>query len=405
MTTWSRIRELTPDQRNTFFACFLGWTLDAFDYFVLVFVIKDIAREFHTDKTHVALALTLTLAMRPVGALLFGRLADRHGRRMVLMIDVVLYSVLELASGFAPTLTIFLILRALFGIAMGGEWGLGASLVMESIPAELRGLASGILQEGYVVGYLLGAIVYPFIAPTIGWRYLFFLGAVPALLSLFIRAKVKESPVWLETRAREPALDPRTALQRHGKIFLYMVVLMACFNFMSHGTQDLYPTFLQVQMKFSDALVSHIVIIYNVGALIGGIFFGCISQWIGRRQAIVAAALLALPVIPLWAFSHTAASLAVGGFLMQFMVQGAWGSIPAHLNELSPNALRATLPGFAYQLGNLVAASNVTIQTALAEHYFHNFSQALITPLIPGIVIVSLVTYFGPEGRDIRFGE
>ena len=345
MSLLTQMRVLTPDQRSAFLASFLGWTLDAFDFFVLVFVLKDVAKTFHTDKTHVAFAIMLTLALRPVGALLFGLAADRYGRRTPLMIDVVLFSVFELLSGFAPTLTWFLVLRALFGIAMGGEWGLGASLAMETIPAKTRGALSGLLQEGYVVGYLLAAVVYRFVAPSLGWRWMFFVGVLPALLSLFIRAKVKESPAWKQQQvqqggAKQERLSFGETVRRHGRLFLYLVVLMTGFNFLSHGTQDLYPTFLQVQHRLPPATVSTIAILYNIGALCGGIFFGSLSQRLGRRKAIVLACLCALPVIPLWAFSHNLALLTLGAFLMQFCVQGAWGVIPAHLTELSPTALR-----------------------------------------------------------------
>ncbi|MCA1595668.1 MAG: MFS transporter [Chloroflexi bacterium] len=330
MSAWTNLRGLNSDQRNAFAAAFLGWTLDAFDYFILVFVIKDVARDFHTVREKVALALTLTLAMRPVGALLFGMVADRFGRRVPLMVDVILYSAIELLSGFAPTLKCFLALRAVFGVAMGGEWGLGAALAMETVPAEMRGLLSGLLQEGYVVGYLLAAIVYNFVFPALGWRWMFFLGALPALLALFIRARVKESPVYVRASERRSAGDLGAAIRQNARLFVYLVVLMTAFNFMSHGSQDVYPTFLQVQRHFAPSRVAAIAIIYNIGALAGGIFFGGLSQRVGRRRAIVVAALLALPVIPLWVYAPSAALLALGGFLLQFMVQGAWGVVPAH---------------------------------------------------------------------------
>ena len=357
---------LNADQKNAFAASFLGWTLDSFDYFLLIFVISDVASEFHVDNTAVAYATTLTLAMRPVGALIFGWAADRYGRRLPLMLDILFYSLIELVTGFSPNLTTFLVLRALFGIGMGGEWGVGASLAMESAPEEARGLLSGILQEGYVVGYLLAAVAYAFVFPVLGWRWMFFIGVLPALLSLFIRLRVRESPVWQKTRREK--LDWPALIKGNWTRFLYLVLLMTAFNFMSHGTQDIYPTFLKKQHHFNPHTVSAIAIIYNIGALCGGIFFGALSQTYGRRKAIVTAALLALPLVPLWAFSHTAGMLALGAFLMQFMVQGAWGAIPAHLTELSPNALRGVFPGLAYQLGNLCASINGPLQTTIAEH-------------------------------------
>ncbi len=403
MAVLAQLRALTADQRNAFLAAYLGWTLDAFDYFLLVFVLKDVEKEFHTSAQQGVTLLFVTLACRPIGALLFGAAADRYGRRLPLMVDVVLYSVLELASGFAPTLTTLLVLRALFGVAMGGEWGLGASLALESAPAGVRGLLSGILQQGYPVGYLLGAVAYPLIVPHLGWRPMFFLGAVPALLSLFIRAKVKESPVWEQGRHQRVSVDLRSAFQQHGGLFVYLVLLMTAFNFMSHGTQDLYPKFLQVQRHFSPQTVSTITIIFNLGALAGGILIGSLSQRIGRRKAIVISALLAIPIIPLWAFSHSPLLLAAGAFLMQFCVQGAWGVIPAHLTELSPGALRGTFTGLAYQLGNLLASVNGNLQTKIATQHGGNYSLGLASVVFIVLLTVAAVTALGKESRGVRF--
>jgi SHS family lactate transporter-like MFS transporter len=385
-----------------FLAAYLGWTLDAFDFFVLVFVVKDVAATYHVTKTAVTYAIFLTLAFRPVGALLFGWAGDRYGRRIPLMVDVIFYAVMELLSGFAPTLTTFLVLRAIFGIAMGGEWGLGASLAMESVPVKTRGLLSGILQQGYPVGYLLAAVAYRFVVPALGWRWMFFLGVLPALLSLFIRFRVQESPVWQVTRSA-PRLKLGAAIKTHFGLFAYMAVLMAAFNFMSHGTQDNYPTFLQVQRHFRPDTVSDIAIIYNLGALLGGIVFGALSQRIGRRRAIIYASLLALPLIPLWAYSHTAALLALGAFGMQFCVQGAWGVIPAHLSELSPTALRGTFTGFAYQMGNLIASYNTTLQSRIAASHGGNYSLALASVITVVLLVVAAITALGREAPDAHF--
>lgn len=404
----AQMRALNEDQRNAFIAAFLGWTLDAFDFFLMVFILKDIATAFHVDTKAVAHGLFLTLAFRPVGAFLFGIAADRYGRRIPLMIDVVFYSVMELISGFAPTLTALLIMRALFGIAMGGEWGLGASLAMETIPVKARGMVSGFLQQGYPVGYLLAAIVYPPVFHAFGWRGMFFVGVLPALLSLFIRAKVKESPVWLEgrnsgaDRARPSMLD---AIQKNWKVFLFMVALMTCFNFMSHGTQDMYPTFLREQHHFDPNTISRITIVFNLGAICGGVTFGVLSERLGRKHAIMLATALGLPMIPLWAYGQTEAALALGGFLMQFMVQGAWGVVPAHLSELSPNALRGTLPGFAYQLGNLFASYNSAIQAGIAEKRGNDYSFALGSVVISALISVFIFTALGPEAKGTLFAE
>ena len=403
MTMWEQLRALTPVQRNAFLAAYLGWTLDAFDFFILVFVIPDVAKTFKVEKTAVTYAIFLTLAFRPVGAFLFGWLGDRYGRRIPLLIDVVFYSVMELLSGFAPTLTAFLVLRAIFGIAMGGEWGLGASLAMETVPARTRGLLSGILQQGYPVGYLLAAVVFRFVFPVLGWRWMFFIGVLPALLSLFIRFGVKESPVWVQNQQKRVTQNLGQSVRQNLGLFAYMAVLMAAFNFMSHGTQDNYPTFLRVQRHFSPDTVSTIAIIYNVGAICGGIFFGALSQRIGRRRAIVIAAVLALPIVPLWAYSRTAAMLALGAFGMQFFVQGAWGVIPAHLSELAPNVLRGTFTGLAYQTGNLIASYNATLQSRIADSHGGDYRLALASVILVVLVAVAGITALGREAPGADF--
>jgi SHS family lactate transporter-like MFS transporter len=392
----------THDQKNVVIASFLGWTLDAFDFFLLVFVLKDIAGDFDTQITDVTFAILLTLAMRPIGAFLFGRAADRYGRRPTLMIDVLCYSALEFATAFSPNLTVLLILRALYGIAMGGEWGVGASLTMETIPVHARGFVSGLLQSGYPAGYFLASIVYGLLFGSIGWRGMFMIGVVPALLVLYIRRKVPESPSWRPTETvRGGTL---AVLKSHWRLGLYAMVLMTAFNFFSHGTQDLYPTFLQVQHHLSPHAVGIIAVIYNIGAIIGGIVAGTLSERIGRRRTIVIAALLALPIIPLWAFGGSAAWLALGAFLMQVMVQGAWGVIPVHLNELSPDEARGTFPGFVYQLGNLLAAVNATLQAGLAARYGGDYGLALA--LVAGVValVIALLSGFGVEAKGVAFG-
>jgi len=396
-------REFDSNQRSALIASFLGWTLDAFDFFLMVFMLGAIAKEFGSDIKSVAFALTLTLAARPLGALVFGLLADRFGRRPVLMIDILLFSILEFASAFAPSLIALLVLRTAFGFAMGGEWGLGASLTMETIPPKARGIASGLLQTGYPFGYLLASVVYGLLFDRIGWRGMFMVGVLPALLVLFIRRNVKESPAWHSMRA-QPRKSLAGVLRQRWPLFIYVVVLMTAFNLFSHGTQDLYPTFLQVQHKLATHTVSLIAIIGNVGAITGGLLFGILSQRIGRRKAIVFGALIALPIIPLWAFSATPVLLGVGAFLMQVAVQGAWGVVPVHLNELSPDEVRGTFPGFAYQLGNLLASGNATIQAGFAANHGGNYALALaVIAAIAGVVIAAL-TYFGPERHGVQFG-
>lgn len=396
-----RFRRLTPVQRNTFIACFMGWSLDAFDFFILVFCVSALATEFHAKVSDVSEGIFWTLAMRPVGAFLFGIMADRFGRRPTLMVDIIAFSVFELASAFAPTLKIFLVTRALFGIAMGGEWGVGAALTFETLPAEDRGFFSGLLQEGYVVGYLLAAVIYGTLFPVIGWRGMFVTGALPALLVVYIRTKVDESPAWLQGKVVNGA-ERRLGrdIATHAGSFAFLVLLMFAFNSFSHGTQDLYPTFLQKNLQLAPKTVSFIAIVYSIGALMGGILFGAFSERIGRRRAILVAAVLSIPIIPLWAYSKTVPMLAVGGFLMQFMVQGAWGVIPAHLNELSPAAVRGTLPGFAYQLGNFIASRNAVIQARVTEsRYGGSYAPVLAWTVLIVASLVAIVTISGHERR------
>ena len=392
---------LTRVQRRAFVASFAGWSLDAFDFFIFVFCLRSISTEFHTDVKSVAEGIFLTLAFRPVGALVFGWLAEKYGRRPILMINIVSYSAVEFASAFAPNLAMLLMLRALFGFAMGGEWGVGAALALETLPAKGRGFFSGLLQEGYVVGYLLASIVFAYAFDHVGWRGMFIIGGAPALLVLYIRFGVQESPAWLEGAAprRASAAAIWLAVRNYLPTLAYLVLLMACFNAFSHGSQDLYPTFLQAQHGFSAKLTGQIAIVMNLGALAGGIFFGALSERIGRKRAIMLAAVLALPMIPLWAYSHTAVMLAVGGFLMQFMVQGAWGIVPAHLNELSPPSVRAIVPGFAYQLGNLAMAKMGPFQAGIAESHGGNFAFILSWTLAVAAVTLILVTALGPEAR------
>jgi SHS family lactate transporter-like MFS transporter len=394
-------RRLTPIQRNTFIACFLGWSLDAFDFFILTFCVSAIATQFQAKISGVLEAVFITLVFRPVGAFCFGLMADRFGRRPTLMIDIILYSVFELLSAFAPSLKVFLITRALFGVAMGGEWGVGAALTFETLPAEGRGFFSGLLQEGYAVGYLMAALAYGTAFRFVGWRGMFVIGALPAFLVIYIRTKVDESPAWMQGRVS------RKAETRLGKdiltylgTFAFLVVLMFAFNSFSHGSQDLYPTFLQKDHKFTPQTVGLIAIIANIGALLGGILFGTWSEKIGRRKAIVIAALLSIPLIPLWAYSRTVPMLALGGFLMQFMVQGAWGVIPAHLNELSPPAARGTFPGFAYQLGNFLSSWNGVKQARFAEQRYGGvFAPVLAWTVLLVASLVAIVTWSGRERR------
>jgi SHS family lactate transporter-like MFS transporter len=400
---------LDRTQRKTFLACFLGWSLDALDFFLLTFVLVPISHEFGRSIPDVAFAITLTLMARPLGAFIFGLLGDKFGRRVPLMIDIVFYSVMELLTAFAPNFTVFLILRLLFGIGMGGEWGLGASLAMESLPTQTRGLFSGILQQGYAVGYLLAALVYWIVFPHFGWRGLFVAGALPALLVIYIRAHVPESPVWQRDRkqGKHARLRLSVLLREHGMLFVYAALLMTAFNYMSHGTQDLYPTYLEEQRGFGVNAKSMISIVYATGAICGGTAVGFLSQRWGRRRGIILSAICGLLLIPLWIFAPSTPLLIVGGFLIQFMVQGAWGVVPVHLNELSPSQFRGTFPGLVYQLGNFAAAYAAQQQAWLAERFRlanGRPNYALTMAMVQTAVFIAVVV-LAAIGREERGKE
>lgn len=410
---------MSPAARRTFIASFLGWTLDAFDFLLLTFVISRIATSFNRGIAEVAFAITLTLVCRPIGALLFGWLADRYGRRTPLMIDIGFYSLIELLTAFSPNFAVFLVLRALYGVAMGGEWGLGAALTMEMLPPNRRGFFSGLLQSGYMTGYLLAALAYyvVFTFTHWDWRGLFVIGALPALLILFIRSGVPESPAWLAGRAERiavPATFLLKSLARHWPLFVYAIAFMAALNAMSHGTQDLYATFLQKQHGFSPGTTSLLSIIAALGAIGGSIAFGTLSQRWGRRTSVMLCAVLALCAIPIWAFSPGIALLALGAFVMQFFVQGVWGVIPAHLNELSPADVRGTFPGFTYQLGNLIAAGVVQLEASIAQKmplpggvFNYGGAMALVAALVLGSVFVlaGLGYLIRRENRNAALGS
>ena len=414
MAANTAVREpLTSDQRNAFTAALLGWTMDAFDYFIVVLVYADIAADFDVSKERVAFLTTATLLMRPVGALIFGLWADRVGRRVPLIVDVCFYSVVGFLCAFAPNLTVLILLRFLYGIGMGGEWGLGAALAMEKIPVARRGFFSGLLQEGYAFGYLLAAASYLLLTEAfdLSWRWLFALSIFPALISLLIRTRVEESSVWKETREemkvtrtsfKDVFLDAKV-LRRFG----YLILLMTAFNWMSHGTQDVYPTFLKATDEGGAGLAEHtalvIAIVYNVGAILGGLVFGSLSERFGRRYTIAFCAVLALPIVPLFAYSSSAGMLCLGSFLMQVCVQGAWGVIPAHLTEMSPDAIRGFYPGVTYQLGNVLAALNLPIQEHLAAS--HGYPFALAVTIVPVLCVVAIVVLLGKEAKGVAFGK
>jgi SHS family lactate transporter-like MFS transporter len=398
-------REERVNQRNAVLAGFLGWTLDAFDFFILTLIIDDVAKAFGRTRPDIAFALTATLAMRPVGALVFGVMADRLGRRLPLMLNVIFYALLSVLSGVAPSYQVFILLRMLFGVCMGGEWGVGASLALESASPRLRGLLSGLLQEGYAIGNLLAALAFRLLYPTFnaaypgnGWRMMFFLGGLPALLSLFIRTRVKESAAWHEHKTDWSTY--RRSLPLFWKRFVYLVLLMTMMNFMSHGTQDMYPTMLGT-IGYDRARIADVTMLSAIGAVLGGLAFGSYSDKAGRRRSMMIAIVCSLVVIPFWVAGHSPIRILIGVFLMQFFVQGAWGVIPAHINELSPNHLRGFFPGFAYQLGVMFAASIPYVESALGERF--TYTQAMSGLMALVFIVAFVVTLLGPEARGVSF--
>lgn len=381
-------------------AGYLGWTLDAFDFFVVIFLMDILAAEFGVPKSSIVATLGVTLGMRPIGALIFGMLADRYGRRLPLMANVIFFSAVGMLCGFATDFQTFVVLRALFGIGMGGEWGVGASLAMESAPKKWRGVLSGILQSGYSAGYLLAAVAARTILPGLGWRWMFWIGALPALLALYIRTKVPESEAWKQHREHSFLAILRT-VGGHWKQFIYLTLLMTLMMFLSHGTQDLYPDFLKTEHGIPQNTVSNLAIIYNSGAILGAVIFGLLSERIGRRYSMISALALCLCMIPFWAFGDSLFILAAGAFLLQMGVQGAWGIIPAHLNELAPDSVRGLMPGLAYQMGILFAAPTNTIEYALRDRY--GYSWALAGFEVATIVLLMVTLALGKERKGRSF--
>ena len=398
-------RRLTASQRHTFIAAFLGWTLDSLDFFLLIFCVNAIASDFKTKASDVLTAVFLTLLFRPVGALLFGVLAERYGRRPVLMFNILSFSVIELACAFAPSLNVLLVLRALFGIAMGGEWGVGAALAFETLPTEGRGGFSGILQEGYAFGSILASGAFALLFHWIGWRGLFMVGASPALLVFYVQARVEESPVWLATERKRRANPERTSygaklasLRSFVPTFLFLILLMTAFMSFSHSTQDVYPTFLLKQVGLTPRVVGTIGVIYGLAQIAGGFVFGTLSEKWGRKRAIIAAALMSLAAIPAWAYGHSVVTLTIGAVVMQFMVQGSWGVVPAYLSELTPAAVRATAPGLAYQLGGLATSWNGVAQSRAAEHW-GSYRNVLA---ISGVIIALALALLASLGHEVK---
>ncbi|KAI9258230.1 major facilitator superfamily domain-containing protein [Phascolomyces articulosus] len=423
---WKVLTMLNNKQRLTFTAAFLGWLCDAYDFFCVSLAATYIAEDFGVEVSAVTSAITTTLMLRSIGALIFGMAADRWGRRWPLMIDIVLFSIINMASGFAPNLQTFIGLRAVFGIAMGGEWGLGASLALESLPVEARGLFSGIYQEGYAAGYLLATLVnYAVQITNSSWRIMFWAGSVFALLAVAIRFVVPESEAFEKTQEARKIMsrsffkDIWIMIKSHYLRVIYMVILMAFFNFFSHGSQDLYPSFLLKQLGYSTTQQTVTSVIYNIGAICGGTIIGFYSNYFGRKISIMVCCVFVGAFIPLWIYGPNIQSVQFGSFVLQFFVQGAWGVVPAHLNELAPPAFRGLMPGLAYQLGNLVSAASSQIQATIGERYplknddgslilregkvvpDYGLTQAIFMGVVSGCLLICITV--GKEERNKDF--
>jgi SHS family lactate transporter-like MFS transporter len=384
----------------------LGWVLDAFDFFVLVFLFDALAARFHISKASVVYTLTLTLAMRPLGALFFGALADRFGRKRPLIVCVLYFSLCTVMTGLAPNFAVFAICRALYGIGMGGYWGIGASYAMESAPRRLRGMLSGLMQAGYPMGYLLASVATQTLTPAFGWRAVFFAGAPVAALIVAFTMFAPESEAWKQHRA--PSMRRVFgAVVEHWGLFLYLLLMMGVMMSLTHGTQDLYPDFLKSMPRIATKTVLgmqapySMAILYTIGGIVGSLFFGQMSQKFGRRKTIMLALTMALLVIPAWAFGASLGVLLAGSILMQFGVQGSMGAVPAYLNELSPDAVRSLFPGFVYQFGVLLASPATAVEFLLRDHF--GYPWALTMFEASAIVLTIVLLWFGAEARNRSF--
>jgi SHS family lactate transporter-like MFS transporter len=396
----------TPTRHEPWLGSFLcgliGWTLDGFDFFLVVFSLTVIGHTFGKDDKTVVLAMTATLALRPVGAFVFGLISDRYGRRIPFTLNLFLFAVVEIFTGLAHTFIQFLIVRAIFGIVMGGQWGIGVTMAMEKVPERLRGLLSGLLQEGYAIGYLLAAAAYFFLFDRLSWRPLFFLGTIPALAAAtFVAINVRESAVWTRTRQTSWGGLGRM-LARHWKLLAYFTVFMTTLHMSSHGTQDLYPTFLQREWGILPKARALLSAVSMVGGIAGALSVGFLSDRLGRRWAMTLAIGGAFCVIPLWAFAHTIALLVLGAVLMQFFVQGAWGVVPAHLTEMSPDSIRGSLPGMAYQFGVLLASVIPYLEAAFTRN--GRYSVAMAATATISFVLAAVMIMVGRENRGASFG-
>ncbi|KAJ8103622.1 major facilitator superfamily domain-containing protein [Lipomyces tetrasporus] len=411
---------LNRSQWLFFSVAFAGWTWDAFDFFTVSLTASEIAADLNRTVADITWGITLVLMLRSVGAIAFGLLADKYGRKWPFIANCVLFLVLELGTGFVQTYAQFLGVRALFGIAMGGIYGNCAATALEDCPLKARGIISGLLQQGYAFGYLLAVVFNRALTSTTahGWRSLFWFGAGPPVLIIIFRMCLPETDAYkaqkqLERESRTGAFMQmaKASFKEYWHIMIYLVIIMAGFNFMSHGSQDLYPTMLSVQLEFRADRSTVTMCVANLGAITGGILFGHMSDFIGRRLSIMIACVLGGALIYPWAFVRNDGIMAAV-FFLQFMVQGAWGVIPIFLSELSPPALRAFVVGLAYQLGNLASSASSTIEATIGARFpldsqasstVKRYDYAKVMAIFMGCVFgyVLVVTFLGPENRSV----
>ncbi|KAK9238913.1 major facilitator superfamily domain-containing protein [Lipomyces kononenkoae] len=413
------LAQLNKKQWLFFLVAFAGWTWDAFDFFTVSLTASEIARSLNKTVTDITWGITLVLMLRSVGAVIFGLLSDKYGRKWPFIANCALFVIFELGTGFVQTYNQFLALRALFGIAMGGIYGNCAATALEDCPLHARGIVSGMLQQGYAFGYLLAVIFNRALTTTTsqGWRSLFWFGAAPPILIIIFRLLLPETEAYIAQKNME-GLSHKPAFTRMAKasfksywhIMIYLVVIMTGFNFMSHGSQDLYPTMLEVQLGFSANRRTVTMCVANLGAIAGGTLFGYASNFVGRRLTIMIACILGGALVYPWTFASNGGIIAAV-FFLQFMVQGAWGVIPIYLSELSPAPLRAFIVGLSYQLGNLASSAASTIEATLGmrfpldtpagesiQRYDYGKVMAIFMGCVFGFVLI--VTFFGPENRS-----
>ncbi|KAK4067964.1 MFS H+ sugar transporter [Trichoderma simmonsii] len=421
---WKLLRMLNRQQWAFFAIAFWAWTWDAFDFFTVSLTVADLAKQFDKQTTDITWGITLVLMFRSVGAILFGVAADRYGRKWPFIVNNLLFIALELGTGFCNTYKQFLACRALFGVAMGGLYGNAAATALEDCPEEARGIISGMLQQGYAFGYLLAAAFARGLVNTTshGWRPLFWFGACPPVLFIAFRLMMPETQTYRErermrieagqNRSNDESVgkvfikEGKVAVKRHWILLTYLVLLMAGFNFMSHGSQDLYPTMLTNQLGFSADKVTVTQVVANLGAMTGGTIVGFVSQSVGRRFSIIICCIVGGALLYPYTFVHDT-SIMAAAFFQQFCVQGAWGVIPIHLMELSPGAFRTFVVGTAYQLGNLVSSASSTIEARIGERFplpptasgTKRYDYGKVICIFMGCVYayVLILTFLGPE--------